>query len=282
MNWEIMVLQQLEAIRQPFLTAIIEALTFFAESGFVALVIAILYWCVDKKKGVKLGWTVLLSGVVNGAIKNIFKMPRPFQVGVVSPIRVETATGYSFPSGHTQTATSFWGALMMMVKTRNMVILGSIMIVLTAFSRVYLGVHWPIDVIGGIITGIGCVIIADRLMDEQKGITPQHVLGISILTLFLMLLRIDPDLAKTVGALWGLVVGAYLEQKYVHFEPIQPRKIQYKKIGIGVGGMGVLYLLLKGLVPSSIQMDMIRYAALMLWMSVGAPYFFVKISRKMR
>lgn len=282
MNWEIMVLQQLEAIRQPFLTALIEAITFFAESGFVALIIAILYWCIDKKKGVKLGWIVLLSGLVNGVLKNIFKMPRPFQVGVVSPIRVETATSYSFPSGHTQTATSFWSAMMLIVKSRKMVVLGSIMIILTAFSRLYLGVHWPIDVIGGIVTGIGCVLIADRLLSEEKGITSGHVLGMSCITLLLMLLPIDQDLAKIAGALWGLVVGVYLEQKYVHFEPQQPRVTQYKKIAIGLGGMGSLYLFFKVIMPVGVQMDMIRYAILMLWMSVGAPYFFVKISRKTR
>lgn len=282
MNWEIIFLQQLEGIRQPFLTALIEAITFFAESGFVALVIAILYWCVDKRKGVRLGWIVLVSGVVNGAIKNIFKMPRPFQAGVVSPVRVETATGYSFPSGHTQTATSFWGALMLMVRTQKMVMLGITMMILTAFSRLYLGVHWPIDVIGGIITGIGCVMIADRLIDEKKGITPNHVLGISIVTLLLMLLHIDPDLAKTTGALWGLVMGVYLEQKYIRFEPMQPKGIQYKKVAIGLGGMGILYLLLKTMMPGGIQMDMMRYAVLMLWMSAGAPYIFVKISRKPR
>ncbi|MGL4343598.1 MAG: phosphatase PAP2 family protein [Cellulosilyticaceae bacterium] len=282
MNWEIMILQGLEAVRYPFLTAVIEAITFLAESGFVALIIALLYWCIDKKKGLKLGWIVLLSGVVNGALKNIFKMPRPFEVGVVSPIRVETATGYSFPSGHTQTATSFWMTLMMMIKSKRIIVLGSLMIILTAFSRLYLGVHWPMDVLGGIITGVGCVMIADRLVDERKGITPQHVLWVSIVTMVFMLLPIHPDLAKTVGAFWGLVIGVYIEQNYVKFNPMQPMATQIKKVIIGLGGMGVLYLALREILPVGTQMDMIRYALLMLWMSVGAPYWFNKLSKTLR
>ena len=61
-------------------------------------------------------------------------MPRPFDLGVVKPIRAETATSFSFPSGHTQTATSFWSGAMLVLRTKGMYVMGSCIILLTALS----------------------------------------------------------------------------------------------------------------------------------------------------
>ncbi|MEG0712404.1 MAG: phosphatase PAP2 family protein, partial [Niameybacter sp.] len=218
MNWEISILQGLQAIRTPFLTAIMEAITALAESLPLVLVISILYWCVDKKKTVRIGWIVMTSSVLNGVIKNLIKAARPFQKGVVSPIRVETATSYSFPSGHTQTATSFWTSAMILFKDKGAYIIGCTMIVLTALSRIYLGVHWPVDVIGGVVIGLIAVVIADKLYDEMKGFTRWHVISVGILAFIFLIVPIEKDLVKAVGALWGFVVGCYIEQNYIHFQ----------------------------------------------------------------
>ena len=86
MNWEITLLQNLQTIRNPGLTALMEAISFMAESLFLVIIIATLYWCVNKKKTIRLAWLVLFSGVANGVIKNIIRAPRPFQKGVVSQI----------------------------------------------------------------------------------------------------------------------------------------------------------------------------------------------------
>lgn len=274
MNWEIQVLQFLQEVRSPFLTAVMEAITFLAESLFIVTIVALLYWCIDKKKSIKIGWIVLVSGTVNGILKNVFKMPRPFQRGVVSPIRVETATGYSFPSGHTQIATSFWGSAMIILRNKSVVVLGSIIILLVGLTRLYLGVHWPMDVLGGIVMGIICVLIADRLLDTEKGFTKVHVAIVSIVILILMVLPIDADLAKGIGALWGLVVGGYLENHYIKFQEKKPMNIQLQKIAIGLVGTGILYGGMKIVLPAITIGYMIRYAVLLVWIVAGAPYIF--------
>ncbi|MEG0014885.1 MAG: phosphatase PAP2 family protein [Cellulosilyticaceae bacterium] len=280
MNWEIQILQFLQEIRNPFLTSIMEAITFMAESLFIVVIIALLYWCVDKQRSLKIAWIVLFSSVINGIVKNIVKMPRPFQRGIVTPIRVETATSYSFPSGHTQIATSFWGGAMTIFRDRSVVILGSVFIILTAITRLYLGVHWPIDVIGGIVLGVICISIADKTLDIKKGFTKVHIVVVGIAAIGILILPVDGDLAKVIGALLGMVVGAYLERRYINFKEKQPWKKQLIKIAIGIGGTLILYAGLKILLPSAKISYMIRYMVVLLWIVAGAPLMFNRMLEK--
>lgn len=274
MNWEIQILQFLQEIRTPFVTAIMEAITFMAESFFLIFIISLLYWCIDKKKTIRIGWIILFSGVVNGVIKNIVKMPRPFQKGVVTPIRVETATSYSFPSGHTQIATSFWGSAMLIAKTKAMAIIGSGMVLLIGFTRLYLGVHWPMDVLAGIIIGGACVIIADKLIDVEKGFGITHIVGVIGIATVIAIMPVDGDLAKGIGALVGLTIGGYLEKKYINFKEKQKMTIQLKKVAIGIIGTILLYVGLKIVLPIDNVFYIIRYAIVVLWVVAGAPLVF--------
>lgn len=277
MNWEIGILQGLQSIRNPLFTACMEAVSFMAESLFLVVIIATLYWCIDKKKTIRIGWYILVSGVTNGVIKNIVRAPRPFQRGVVSPIRVETATSYSFPSGHTQGATSFWFGAARLFPNRNVIIIGTIMVMLTALSRLYLGVHWPIDVIAGIIVGILSVFLADFLYDEKKGFTTWHVIGVSILAIVMIGMPVEGNLTSAVGALWGFVVSIYLEQTYIKFSVEGDWKLQFKKILLGFAVTAFLYVGFESIFGEAPLLQMIQHAIVLLWIGAGAPYVFKKL-----
>ncbi len=276
MNIQIQILQFLEQMRTETLTLFMTVITMMAETLFISAIIATLYWCVDKSKSKRLAWMIFCSTGMNGIVKNIIKMPRPFQVGVVSPIRVQTATSYSFPSGHTQAATSFWGGSMIVLKQRPVIWLGCFMIVLTGVSRMYLGVHWPMDVVGGILFGIVSILLANKLINEQGEITKWHILGTSIAFILVLLFKVDRDLYKAIASLWGFSVGAFLEQKYIQFNPIQSRRIQIIKIVIGIVGLLILQVGLKKIFLEGKPFDMVRYALVMLWVLAGAPYCFKK------
>lgn len=274
MYWEIKVLQTLENIRTPLLTALMETITFLAESIFLVILIATIYWCIDKKKGARLAWIVLGSGVINGVFKNIFRAPRPFQKGVTTPLRLETATSYSFPSGHTQSATTFWVIFYRLNRQRIIQCVGIIIVLLTALSRLYLGVHWPVDVIAGIIMGLISVSILDLLYDEEQGFTKNHVLITTALLIVMVILPIESDLHKLIGALWGLVIGGYYERKYIQFNTEGNWKDQFVKMLIGGIGLIGIYVLLDTLLPDYSLMGMIKYAGVLLWIAAGAPYLF--------
>ena len=274
---QLMILEFFESIRTDMLTLIMTIVTMMAEELFVVGILAGLYWCIDKKVATRLGWCLLFSLVGNGIIKNLVKMPRPFEVEAIVPLRPETATSYSFPSGHTQIATSFWVTAMFAIKTRPVKIIGSIIILLTAISRLYLGVHWPMDVVGGIIFGVILTILGFKLLDEECSITIKHVVGVSIVLLVSLCLKVDADLYKSVATFWGLSIGVYIEQKYIKFIPYQSKKTQIKKVLIGVAGVVVIYIGMRGLLQNVKVIDIIKYAGIMVWITAGAPYFFKKI-----
>lgn len=277
MDIQIKILQFFEQMRTEPITLLMTTITIMAESLFIVAILAGLYWCVDKAKSKRLAWMVLFNFVGNGIIKNLIQMPRPFDVGVVTPIRAETATSFSFPSGHTQTATSFWYGAMLMLRTKGMYILGSCIILLTALSRIYLGVHWPMDVLGGIFFGIIFTLLANKLLGDKGEIKEAHVLGVSIVVLLVMIFKVDADLYKGAAALWGMTCGGYIEQKYIQFEVVQGWRIQLKKILIGIGGLVLLYFVLSKALPAVKIVSMLKYALLLLWITAGAPFIFKKI-----
>ncbi len=277
MEIQIKILQFFEQIRTEPLTLLMTTITIMAESLFIVAILAGLYWCVDKIKSKRLAWFVLFNFVGNGMIKNLIQMPRPFDLGVVKPIRAETATSFSFPSGHTQTATSFWSGAMLVLRTKGMYVMGSCIILLTALSRVYLGVHWPMDVLGGIFFGVIFTLLANKLLGDKGEIRPAHVIGVSIVVLLVMIFKVDADLYKGAAALWGMTCGAYIEQKYIQFEAVQNWRIQLKKILIGFGGLVLIYLILSKVLPAVKIVKMIKYALLLLWITAGAPFIFKKL-----
>lgn len=277
MNFQIQILQYLEAIRTDFLTAMMVVITMMSESLFLVSILAILYWCVNKVKSIRLAFIVLFSSVINGVIKTIVQMPRPFEKGIVTPLRVETATGSSFPSGHTQSAASFWGGSSLVLKSRPSLVMAAFMIGLTALSRLYLGVHWPMDVMGGILFGLLSIFMANHIVDEKAIVNRNHILAISIVALLGMMMPIEKDLAKAIASLWGMLCGLYVEQKHIQFEPIQKLKVQIIKVMIGLATIIIIYIGLKNLFPEDKIFDMIRYAILLLWITAGAPYLFKSI-----
>ena len=269
-----------ENIRTDFLTVFFTTITMMAEHLFLVLLLAILYWIVDKRKSRRLAWFMLFNGVANGVMKSIVNMPRPFDKGVVKPIRMETATGSSFPSGHTQTATSFWMGSMLILKTKSTIVLGSIMIILTALSRLYLGVHWPMDVVAAIVFGVIFTYFAHLLIDEEGKFTEFHVIVSSLLCLAVLIFNVETDLCKAVAALWGLCLGSYLEEKYIQFEVKGSRRYQMTKIVIGIIGILVIYIGMSKLFPAIKVMSMIKYALVIIWIMAGAPFLFNKLKKK--
>lgn len=142
-----------ESIRNPICDFFFSAITFLGgETVFLALAITV-FWCVDKREGYYIFYTGLFGTLLNQALKLIFKVPRPWvkdpSFTIVESAR-EEATGYSFPSGHTQNATGTFGAIAAYDYTKRRrlrpVIFLSVLILLVALSRMYLGVHTPADV----------------------------------------------------------------------------------------------------------------------------------------
>ena len=151
---ELEILRNIQSIANPFLDILFQLITICGEQMVLVLIISIIYWVKDKKFGEYIAYAVLTSVLVNCVVKDIFKFKRPIGEEGIRTLREKTATGYSFPSGHTQGAGSFYGAMVIYIKKKVMCIIAIIMIILIGFSRLYLGVHYPKDVIVGGILGV--------------------------------------------------------------------------------------------------------------------------------
>ena len=197
-----------QSIRNDILTAIFTLFTICTEQVAVVLIAAIMYWCIDKKCGQRILFAVTGSITINSALKNLFKAPRPIGSNNLESLRTETATGYSFPSGHTQTATTVWTAIIEYFRKWWVTLLGIIMIIGAGISRLYLGVHWPQDVAAGWIIGILVSIILVKLFDYVDENKSYYILLLTlILFAIVVYFFIGEELVKSFALYTGFVLG---------------------------------------------------------------------------
>ena len=113
---ELDILRAIQSIANPFLDVLFLLITILGEQTIIVVLMESIYWSYDKVLGEYIVYSSLTGVLVNNSIKDIFKMQRPIGEDGIRSLRVETATGYSFPSGHTQQATTFYGTLFMYTK----------------------------------------------------------------------------------------------------------------------------------------------------------------------
>lgn len=142
-------LRFLEGIRTPFMDTLMSLITQLGDELFFMVIAITMFWCIDKRRGYYLLSVGFLGTVLNQFLKLVFRVPRPWVLDpnftIVESAR-EAATGYSFPSGHTQNAVGTFGGVARSAKKRWVQIICVIILLLVSFSRMYLGVHTPKDV----------------------------------------------------------------------------------------------------------------------------------------
>ncbi len=139
----------LEGLRNPVLDALFSMITLCGEETVFMAIGLIVMWCVDKRQGYYLLCIGFLGTVLNQFLKMVFRVPRPWvkdpSFTIVESAK-EAATGYSFPSGHTQTSVGLFGGMARWNRHRILRIAMIVLCVLVPLSRLYLGVHTPVDV----------------------------------------------------------------------------------------------------------------------------------------
>ncbi|MBR5296125.1 MAG: phosphatase PAP2 family protein [Clostridia bacterium] len=175
----------LEDLRCPVLDFLFSAITLFGEETIFMAVGMIFFWCVDKFHGYYLLCVGFFGTLINQFLKITCRIPRPWvkdpDFTIVESAR-EGASGYSFPSGHTQVSTGLYGGAARIAKKKTRRILLIVLASLIALSRMYLGVHTPADVF--VSVGIAATLIFIGYPIFQKGRTnPKLMYG--VLALFL-------------------------------------------------------------------------------------------------
>ncbi|MDU2290011.1 phosphatase PAP2 family protein [uncultured Clostridium sp.] len=256
---ELEILRHIQSIANPFFDFLFQLITMCGEQIVLISIISIIYWALDKKFGEYIAYSVLTSVLLNNAVKDIFKMKRPIGEEGIRTLREKTATGYSFPSGHTQSSASFYGAMAIYLKKKAMYIIATIMIILIGFSRLYLGVHYPKDVIVGGILGVLTSLICYKLYNRFENKMLLYVITFIVFIPALTFAH-SADFIKGMGTYLGFVIGMYIEKKYVNFSIEGSTTVKVIRVLLGILILLVLQVGLKAIFPSETIFSFIRYA----------------------
>ena len=284
--FELEFLKWLEGLRTSFLNVLFESITLLGEETLIILLVVALWFAVDKKLAQQVFFVTATSLSVNGIIKNFAQVPRPFTKGI-SCVRVDTATGYSFPSGHTQGFATWSSFFAIKVKKIWLSVLVGVLITLVAVSRLYLGAHYPSDVIVAVVLGVSLSAFGNYLFVKVKDTKKLYLGTFLIMTPFIayFLYVADPlfaDLFKTFGMIGGMVVVSFLDEKT---EPLSYEVAWWKKVIRIVLGV-VIAVALKEVIkrmnvfevmPISLFIDAIRYFVVVMAVGVLCPLLFKKI-----
>ena len=285
-GFELEFLKWLEGLRTSFLNVLFESITLLGEETLIILLVVALWFAVDKKLAQQVFFVTATSLSVNGIIKNFAQVPRPFTKGI-SCVRVDTATGYSFPSGHTQGFATWSSFFAIKVKKIWLSVLVGVLITLVAVSRLYLGAHYPSDVIVAVVLGVSLSAFGNYLFVKVKDTKKLYLGTFLIMTPFIayFLYVADPlfaDLFKTFGMIGGMVVVSFLDEKT---EPLSYEVAWWKKVIRIVLGV-VIAVALKEVIkrmnvfevmPISLFIDAIRYFVVVMAVGVLCPLLFKKI-----
>lgn len=288
-------LRFLAEYRIPALDICFQLITLIAQETLAVAIICWFYWGNHKNLAYTLGFTYFLSGLAVQGLKVTFRIPRPWVLDPdFEPVAsaVPAATGYSFPSGHTQSGTALFSSLGFFFQKTRYRLLCFAAIALIGFSRLYLGVHTPKDVFVSmaltLLISFLVFFYGRRLLNSTK-----HDLIISLVMVLLSValliyccalyhLELLPahealDCIKACGAGLGFAFGFYLERRFIRFSCPRTKKEQLIKFLIGISTLLILQGGLKLLLGASFLGSFVRYLLLILWIIAGYPFLFQRI-----
>ena len=275
----------IESWRTPWLDAFFSVVTELGGEVFFMAIAIIFFWCSDKGKGYYVLTVGFVGTLLNQFLKLLFRVPRPWvkdpNFTIVESARAE-ATGYSFPSGHTQNAAATLGCTAMTMRKKALKTLFWALYALVAFSRMYLGVHTPMDVGVSMVLGLAMTIGLYPLFRDADN-NPKRIyallggmVGLGVLfILFVELYRFPADIDadnlahgvenayKLTGAVAGMLIAYWADQRYIHFDVKAPILVQVVKCALGLAlVMGVRVALkapLNWLIPYTPVAGGLRY-----------------------
>lgn len=245
----------LEKIRMPGLNEFMLLITQLGEETAFLAVALILFWCVDKHKGYLLMAVGFGGIIINQFLKLIYRVPRPWVLDenftILEQAR-EAAAGYSFPSGHTQTAVGTFGTLAATTDRKKLAGICWILAFLVAFSRMYIGVHTPKDVLVSIIIAVALIYsLRGPVLHRTEKTMPILISALLLTALGLLfyvklwnfpadtdshnLLSGVKNAYTMLGCLLGIAVVYPLERRFVKFETTAVWWAQILKVILGLG-----------------------------------------------
>jgi len=301
-GWGLDLITWFQSWRTPFVAALFAPFNYMAKEWVYLVFFPFLYWSVNKSFGRRFMLVALFSAWVNVFFKNLWMRPRPFQVegSTVKP-HFDYSESYGLPSGHAQSGATLAGYPALVFRRIWTLPAAVAFSLLMALSRMIHGVHYPQDVVVGLILGWGVVLVFHAL--EKRGIVFFRNLGFRtkllvalgsgfVLAGLYLLFPLDPhgfsESLTLAGVLSGGGVGMVLEHRYLGFNDSRRWKNRLFRFLLGLGGLMILYLGLKGLElfilsgqeegsVLSFVLRYLRYFTLGCWVTFLAPRVFLAL-----
>jgi len=290
--WGADVIAGVQTLRSGSLDAVMRLFTFLGDSYSLIAAVVVLYWCVNKGLGLRLGALALLSNYVNSGVKYIYKIPRPAgpRVAILRP-----EDSPSFPSGHAQQSLAIGGYLGFLARRAWVWVVVAALALLISISRIYLGVHFPQDILGGWLIGLlllaGYLWLGKWAPPRLRRWPPAAQLGLATLGALALLFLHPSDLqgrypaetaAMLCGGLWGFGVGAVLEPRHIRFACAGRPWQRLLRLPVGLAAVGLVYLAGAYLPAGGSQIIVallrhVRYALVAFTAIYVAPWLFVRL-----
>lgn len=262
-------------------------------------VLCIVYWCINKSLAYFTLFNYFISGSVVQGAKIAFRIPRPWILKPgFTPVSsaLETATGYSFPSGHVQGSSSVFLSIASGGKNRFLSIICSAVAGLVLISRLYLGVHTPLDVSASLIISVLTIRITKYV--GQNYIFPRttkiailmitilYSLGLCLYSCILVRwnvsgLELVADSIIFAASLAGFSIGIYIEDRFIGFRTqCFSFFMQIIKIILGLGGLVLIDYSCSLLPLHRVYTDSLKGFLVCIWATCIFPIFIKCVQKK--
>jgi membrane-associated phospholipid phosphatase len=282
------IIRSIQEFANPPLTVFMKIVTNSVSEYVFFAVIMILFWLGNERKAFRLGLLVILSAWLNAVLKPAFRQPRPFHLE--NSLGMIRESGYGLPSGHAQLILVFLVPLVLwLVKTKTFrgrkvfaVTAAGLLILLVSFSRLYLGVHFPQDILAGWALG-GLSLVLFFFTEKKQFPAPLRVRLAAAASVSLLMNALYPKDVFLGAMFFGFTAGYALTRARHPFDtgrvPPLPAAV---RLLTGFTGALFLYFGLRLILPGHssawyVLFRFIRYAILGFWVTFIAPRFFEKI-----
>ena len=292
--------------RYGWLGAPMKLFSFLGSEPFFLLLLPLIYWNINRRIGARLGVLLISSVVINDLVKVAFALPRPFWTQGVGQLASTPETSFGFPSGHAQSTAAIWTFLALQTKRPFLwVPLSFALLVCVALSRLFLGAHYPLDIVGGALIGYAILWVfgrAEKPLSRAIGHSWPLQLGALILACIIVGVLywlashrlvlpqqttpgfeayVDAlaglNFAKRIGALFGLGSGLMLAFRLVPFEVEATRAQKIARFIVGIAVLAVLRAATSKLLPSSLPFAFAGYFGMTFWVTLLAPLVFTRL-----
>ncbi len=283
-QWGIDLIRWIQLFQGPFLDIIFKAITLMGNEDFYMILLPLVFWCVDLTVGIRLAFIFLISSYTNSLLKGLFADPRPFNLD--PSVQLLEADGYGLPSGHSQSAVVVWGTIAAEFHRSWTWAVALSLMVLIGFSRIYLGVHFPTDVLGGWAVGAIFLTAYFTLRHPVERWLKEASLKIQVVLALCcpLVLLCYPTATTTsiIGVLMGFGTGAALTCRFVPYRATGPFWKRFARFLIGMLILIAIRFGLGALFPGEeepfyLVFRVFRYMVMGLWVGFGGPWLFLKL-----